>query len=63
MDEECLRSIQESSSLAEHFHNIVEDCKVDILNHAPSSMFYLLFTSIGCVPMKYPNNFIALKAF
>ena len=28
MDEECLRSIQESTSLAEYFQNIVEDCKV-----------------------------------
>ena len=28
MDEECLRSIQESTTLAEHFQNIVDDCKV-----------------------------------
>ncbi len=30
MDEECLRSIQESTTLAEHFQNIVDDCKVTI---------------------------------
>ena len=28
MDEECLRSIQESSSLAELVQTILEDCKV-----------------------------------
>ena len=31
LDEECLRSIQESTTLAEYFQNIVDDCKVSCL--------------------------------
>ena len=43
MDEECLRSIQESTTLAEHFQNIVDDCKVSSYKISKSVIFFVNF--------------------
>ena len=44
MDDECLRSIQESTTLAEHFQNIVDDCKVSCKSNDLSSIFVIIFS-------------------
>ena len=47
MDEECLRSIQESTTLAEHFQNIVDDCKVMKKNNPMLEIILTLLVNIN----------------